>query len=186
MLLAWVVDIAFYQLTKRIGNQYLLRYNYKEILISLYDLNKVITQPNFRLEQLQIGPLAPKNINNIRIYKRLSAVQDYYHTIHQTLKPKDEVLVVGAQSGNINNKRAKNFFEAYSGERKNLGIFTKILFNQCLPQNDFDYYTHSRLVEGRYLPEGLELPISFDIYNDSISFLDWRGGEPVVVEFRDK
>lgn len=69
------------------------------------------------------------NYPNVRTLEGLDNIKEYYFSINNLLESGEEVMVLGARSGNPDFQDAVDFFVNYVRERSTKGIKTKLLFN---------------------------------------------------------
>jgi hypothetical protein len=122
---------------------------------------------------------------NVRTIEGFENIKDYYYSINKTLEKGEEVLVIGARSGNPNFQDAIDFFINYIHDRSEKGIKTKILYNLDV-QSLGKTYESIPLVQVRYMPMGLVTKVGVNVYRDAIDMLDWSDPtNPKVIIIED-
>lgn len=126
-----------------------------------------------------------ENHTTVKTIEGFENIKAYYYGINMTLEKGEEVLVIGARSGNPNFQDAIDFFINYIHDRSTREIKTKILYNldvQALGKT----YESIPLVQVRYMPMGLVTKVGVNVYRDSIDMLDWSDpANPKVIVIED-
>ncbi len=123
---------------------------------------------------------------NVRTLEGLEKIKEYYLSINSLLESGEEVMVLGARSGNSDSKDAVDFFVNYVRQRSAKGIKTKLLFNLDV-QNLGKSYEQIDLVQVRYMPMGFVAKVGIDIYRDTIDMLDWSDPlNPKIIIIEDR
>lgn len=108
-------------------------------------------------------------------------------TDRSLLAPKGETMyVLGAPSLNVQPELDKHWHEYYHKIRMRKGINFKGLYDRTVGQSAIDYRNNMSGSEAKYMPEGLEMPVWFNICMDIVSIMVPGEDPPLVFTIKSK
>jgi sugar-specific transcriptional regulator TrmB len=99
--------------------------------------------------------------------------------------PGETMYVLGASSLNVQPILDEHWHK-YHKKRIKKGVHFRGLYDRTVPQSAIDYRNSIAMSEARYLPEGLEMPIWFNICLDVVSIMVPGDEPPLVFTVRSK
>jgi len=108
-------------------------------------------------------------------------------TDRSLLAPKGETMyVLGAPSSNLQPELDKHWHDYYHKARVRKGIKFMGLYDSKVEQSAIDYRNNMPDSEAKYMPEGLEMPIWFNICMDVVSIMVPGEDPPLVFTIKSK
>lgn len=108
-------------------------------------------------------------------------------TDRSLLAPKGETMyVLGVPALNVQPKLDKHWHEHYHKIRMQRGINFKGLYDRSVDQTALDYRNNMPGSEAKYMPEGLEMPVWFNICVDIVSIMVPCEDPPLVFTIKSR
>ncbi len=108
-------------------------------------------------------------------------------TDRSLLAPKGETMyVLGAPAANVQPELDKHWHDYYHKIRIKKGINFKVLFDRQVEQTVVDYRNSMPGSEAKFMPEGLEMPIWFNICMDVVSIMVPGEDPPLVFTIKSQ
>ena len=110
-----------------------------------------------------------ENDYSVSLYEGYKAFKQLYDHLLLKLKPKDEILVFGAQPESAD-FLSRTFFKQYSKIRLKRKVKMRIIFNHNAKETAKEY-SKMPFTIAKVLPKGRIVPTAMDIYPDKVSIL---------------
>ncbi len=122
-----------------------------------------------------------KSKQEIFIYEGLRGAMTVFNDMLVRMKKDDEQLAMGVSKGSM---PLYGFFKRWDKKREKIGIKKKIIIVEDATEW-IEEYKKQKLIEVRTLPFKNTVPMSIDIFKDSVAILLW-GNYPIVIEINNK
>ncbi len=99
--------------------------------------------------------------------------------------PGETMYVLGASASNVQPILDEHWHK-YHKKRIKKGVHFRGLYDRSVSQSAIDYRNNIAMSEARYLPEGLEMPIWFNVCLDVVSIMVPGDEPPLVFTVRSK
>lgn len=101
--------------------------------------------------------------------------------------PRGETMyVLGASNLNVQSELDEHWHNYYHKKRIKNGVRFRGLYDRSVPQSAIDYRNSMVDSEARYLPNGLEMPIWFNVCTDVVSIMVPGEDPPIVFTVKSK
>jgi len=100
--------------------------------------------------------------------------------------PGETMYVMGASAENVQPVLDKHWRKYYHKHRIKKGIKFRGLYDRTVPQEAIEYRNNMELSEARYLPNGLEMPIWFNVCANIVSIMVPGEDPPLVFTIRSR